>query len=79
MTDFKFDNFSPMRGGWNLSRMLVRKKLTDRKIEQYRKKGWYSEEFRQSRRELIEKKASKNMRREGSFLNDKGRLIYNPL
>ena len=37
-------------------KVVVGKRLTDRKIEQYRQRGYYSAEFRAARKELMEKK-----------------------
>lgn len=57
--------------------------LTDKQIEKYRKLGYYSEAFKNARREYMEKKRNKNggkAKREGNFLiyND-GRKVYAPL
>jgi len=49
--------------------------LTDKKIDKYREQGWYSEEFRQARRERMQGKS----KRSGSFVERDGRLIYSPL
>jgi len=60
----------------------VRGPLTDRKIEQYRKLGYYSESFREARHDLMEmKKARRTAReeRDGNFLKVDGRLVYSPL
>jgi len=66
-----------IRSAWNIGAMLRRGKLTDRKIAQYEKLGYYSAEFRQARRDLQERKRKR--RREGSFdVTDDGRMIYNP-
>lgn len=66
-----------MRSAWNISAMLRRGKLTDRKIAQYEKAGYYTPEFRQARRDLQARKRKR--RREGSFdVTDDGRMIYNP-
>lgn len=76
---FGFDNSVRLKSSWNPGRFLVGKKLTDRRIEQYRKAGWYSEEFREARRELMAKNRVKRAVREGSFLKQQdGRLIYAP-
>lgn len=64
-----------IRPGWNETRLLIRGRLTDKKIEHYRKRGWYSQAFKEARRELMEKKRSK---RSGAFLEHEGRLIYSP-
>lgn len=74
---FHYDG--PARGhiknGWNTTAMLIRGRLTDKKIEHYRKHGWYSQQFKDARRELMQKKRS---RRSGAFLEHEGRLIYSP-
>lgn len=75
---FQFDRRSPVKPSWNTTNMLVRGKLTDRKIAEYEKRGWYSQEFREARRELMAKKTAKTLKREGSFLKDGDRLIYSP-
>lgn len=67
------------RSGWNSSAMLIRGFLTDKKVEHYRKQGYYSEEWRSARRELWARRAEKRKRR-GNFLEaEDGRLIYSPL
>jgi hypothetical protein len=75
--EFKFEH-SPMRGSWNATRMLVRGRLTDRKINYYSKRGWYANEFRAARRELMANKKARREKREGNFISDRGRLIYSP-
>lgn len=66
-----------IRSGWNVGHMLRGKKLTDRKIAQYEKLGYYSAEFKRMRREVQERKRDRS--REGSFdINESGRMIYNP-
>ena len=67
----------PIKSSWNESRLVMRGPLTDKKIEQYKKQGWYSAELKRKRRELIEQKNA--MRREGNWLvtND-GRSVYSP-
>ncbi len=59
--------------------MLIRGPLTDKKIAKYQKQGWYSEAFKEARRELMNKKRSGKLRREGSFVRDGDRMLYNPL
>lgn len=49
--------------------------LTDKKIEKYMEQGWYSEDFRQARRERMNKKKN----RQGNFVERDGRMIYAPL
>lgn len=58
--------------------MLVRGPLTDRKIEQYAKQGYYSDAFREARRELWQRKAAKRAQRSGNFLLVDGRMIFSP-
>jgi hypothetical protein len=56
--------------------MLMLGPLTDRRIEYYRERGWYSEELRRARRERM---ARKGPRREGSWLiMEDGREVYSP-
>lgn len=67
-----------IRCAWLESHLMRRGKLTDRKIAQYERKGFYSVEYRTARRELQERKAKKRARN-GSFdVAEDGRLIYNP-
>lgn len=76
MSKFFFDRPSHIRSGWNISTMLRRGPLTDKKIEKYRKLGYYSNEFRQARKDLMKRKQEK---REGNFRVEKdGRMIYDP-
>jgi len=67
-----------MRTSWNETRLLMRGPLTDRKITQYAKAGYYSDAFREARREMWQRKAAKQARREGNFLVSEGRLIFSP-
>jgi len=72
-----------MRSSWNETRMLLRGPLTDKRIEYYRERGWYSAEFREARRGLIAsqnaKRQEREARREGNFLVfSDGRQIYSP-
>lgn len=60
----------------------VRGLLTDRKIEQYRREGFYSPEWRAARREIWAKRQKKREpkeNRDGNFLKIDGRLIYSPI
>lgn len=64
-----------IRSGWNIGRLMQRGKLTDRKIAQYEKAGYYSAEFRKARKDL----QVRRRRREGGFeISEDGRMIYNP-
>lgn len=57
---------------------IVKGLLTDRKIEAYQKRGWYSESFKEERRKFQEKKRA--FKRMGNWLeSDDGRSIYSPL
>ena len=47
---FTFDQSKRLSPGWNLNRMHVGKALTDRKIREYEKKGFYTADFKESRR-----------------------------
>jgi len=55
---------------------VVRGKLTDRKIEQYIKEGYYTAEFKEERKKLMDRKRA---RRQGNFNLVDDRMIYNPL
>jgi len=80
MNDDFFGQRPHIRTSWNPTRLLIRGKLTDKAIEKYRAKGWYSQEFKDARRELMLKKQSKRANRDGSYLiADDGRMIYSPL
>lgn len=67
------DNLGHIRSGWNEAAMLIRGPLTDQKIARYAKQGWYSEEFREQRRQKMKS------RRKGNFVERDGRWIYSPL
>ena len=58
--------------------MLIRGPLTDRKINEYAKRGWYSSEYKAARRDRMNKQRSKQAVREGSFLRTGNTLIYAP-
>lgn len=68
----------PIRSTWNETRLLVGDRLNDRKIAEYVRRGFYTEEFRQARRDHREKKYPKS-KRTGSFVERDGRMIYSPL
>lgn len=79
-SNFRFDGRQGhIRSGWNISAMLRRGPLTDRKIAFYEKRGYYSTEFRDARRELMQRKQAKREQREGGFVIREGRMIYSPL
>lgn len=65
-----------MNPSWNEARMIVRGKLTDKKVARYEKMGFYSLEYRKLRKERMEKKAKA---RTSNFVENSGRLIYSPL
>ena len=68
--------FYPIRSGFNPASFIRKGKLTDRKIAQYEKRGYYSADFRAARKEAWQRKAKK---RSGNFdLTDDGRMIYRP-
>jgi len=52
--------------------MLIRGPLTDRKIEEYRQRGYYSDAFRAARRDVMARK----VKRVGSYDLVDGRMIY---
>lgn len=63
---------------------IVKGPLTDKKIDSYAERGWYSQSFQEARRELWQKQATKRAerqaRRDGNFLIHKdGRKVYSPL
>lgn len=75
-------NLGRIRPSWNCEAMLIRGNLTDRKIEEYRKRGFYSSEYRIARKKLMDQKTfERNMNMAGSnFVQaEDGRLIYNPI
>lgn len=61
---------------WNEAKLTGKGPLTDRKIDSYIKLGRYSAEYRQKRKELMEKK---KLNRKGNFVERDGRLVYCPL
>lgn len=71
-------DMAPIRSAWKESAMMRRGKLTDRKIAQYERKGFYSPEYRLARKELMERKSKKQLARSGNFDLVDGRLIFNP-
>lgn len=65
-----------VRSTWNETRMLLRGPLTDRKIEAYQKAGYYSEAYRQARREKMQRK---RVERVGAWIRGaEGQMIYSP-
>lgn len=78
------DRIGSIKPSWNTTRMLVRGPLTDRKIEQYRKQGWYSAEFRAQRATILARKKHQfrniECNRDGNWIIDtEGRMIFSPL
>lgn len=75
-----------MLGNWSAPQNPIRsrwvanprgKPLTDRRIEFYKKRGFYSAELRQARKELQDRK---RMKRLGNFITAAdGRQVYSPL
>lgn len=81
MEAFQFDNRHRLRSGWNPSAFLIGKPLTDKKIAEYERRGYYSAELREARAELQRRKKAKRELREhrsGEFIKRDGRLIYSP-
>lgn len=77
--DFVFDNRKPIRSSWNPVAMLIRGRLTDKKIADYEKRGFYSDEYRTARKDRMIKAMQKRMERRGNFLKgENGRMIYSP-
>lgn len=75
-----YDNRVPIKSSWNEAKLVIRGQLTDKKIAQYAKRGFYDEDFREARRELwAKRKARREGARQGSFIERDGRLIYSPL
>lgn len=76
---FQFDTRQGhIRPSWNVTRMILRKRLTDRKIAQYEREGYYSPEIKAARRELWAKRAAKRAQRDGNFIVSEGRPIFSP-
>lgn len=73
-------DWAKIRSGWNEGKLLGKGDLTDKKIAKYEDKGWYDAEFKLARKQLMEKRQSKRMTREGNFLiREDGSKIYQPL
>ena len=78
MSDFHYSG-GRIRPSWNEAQLMRKGKLTDKRIEYYRKRGYYSAEYRQARKKKQELKSfRKNMERQGNFIVDDGRMIYSP-
>jgi hypothetical protein len=63
---------------WRSAGLVRRGLLTDRKISQYIKAGWYSAEFRKARKDFTARRNSARLKRQGNFDIIEGRLIYRP-
>lgn len=70
------DPYCHVRTGWSRAIGFSNGPLTDRKIEKYRKAGYYSQEFKEARKKL---QAMRRGKREGNFTRSGERLIYSPL
>lgn len=57
---------------------MVRGPLTDRKIEQYRKMGFYSNEWRTARKEFWKNRETRKRVHSNFVQAEDGRLIYSP-
>jgi SOS response regulatory protein OraA/RecX len=73
-------NDTPIRSGWNEALMILKGPLTDRAIERYQQRGYYSQEMKDARRAKQQKKlARRGFRREGNFLVGRdGERVYSP-
>lgn len=59
---------------------IMGKRLTDAKIAKYEREGFYSQEYREARKKMAEKKHQKRVVRQGNFdVGENGRMIYRPL
>ncbi len=66
----------PIRSSWQSAHFMRRGVLTDKRIAYYQKRGFYSPEFQQARREFLARKSAK---RSGNFIKAQdGHLIYSP-
>lgn len=76
----RMNELHPLRSSWNAGLMILKGRLTDRKIDEYRRRGFYSADFREKRREIQQRKAARRARREGNFVVDnRGAAIYSPV
>lgn len=58
---------------------MVGAPLTDKKIEKYREAGYYSQAYREARKEAMERKRNRRFKREGNFLvYPDGRKVFAP-
>lgn len=81
MATFIFDNRPRLRSGWNEAAFLMGKPLTDWKIAEYKRRGYYSAAFREARADLLRRKRIRHevrSKRQGLFIEREGRLIYSP-
>ena len=81
--DWKREARSELRPGYREYLLMRRGKLTDKQITKYQALGWYSDAFREARRERVAKKTARSQaylaKREGNFTLTNGRMIYNPV
>lgn len=64
-----------IKASWNSPKLSLRGPLTDRKIKAYQKAGFYSAEYKEARKRIMDKN---RLRRTGNFIEVGGRLIYTP-
>lgn len=77
-----------VRNAWNPEKMARRGVLTDKRIRHYIKLGYYTAEFKEARRKLMQRKVAHIKmnraadtfieKRIGNFIEQDGRLIYSP-
>jgi hypothetical protein len=68
----------PIRSSWNEARVLMRGPLTDKKISQYARRGYYSTDLKEARKTLADMRAKRRAKRSGNFDLIDGRMIYRP-
>lgn len=73
----------PIRSTWNPTRLIMGKPLTDRKIRQYEREGYYSKEAKEGRRARqalkSQRRNARGPKRDGMFLiYPDGRMVYSP-
>jgi len=79
MSKFTFDTRQGhIRSSWNTAALLRGRPLTDRRIAQYQKAGYYSPEWQAARREMWARRAARQSERQGNFTVTDGRMIYSP-
>ena len=76
---FTFDmRIGHIRSGWRADVVLRGKRFTDARIAYYQRRGYYSQEVWDFRRELAERREKKRAKREGNFLITEGHAVYSP-